>query len=298
MPSPSILDTLRRKPLLISDGAWGTELQARGLAPGDCPEAWCLDRPDSVRSIAEAYVAAGADLVKTNSFGGSRLKLESFGLAARAGEINEAAARLSREAAGSARHVLGSIGPSGRMLLLGDISEEELYNAFAEQAAALERGGADTICVETMSAPDEAALAIRAARERTACVVACTFTFERNVRGEYRTMMGAGPEEAALAALEAGAHLVGTNCGNGMARMVEIVRSLRAAAGPEIPLLVHANAGVPEVMDGRTVYPEGPDAMAAHLDALVAAGARIVGGCCGTGPAHIAALRRAADRLP
>jgi 5-methyltetrahydrofolate--homocysteine methyltransferase len=184
------------------------------------------------------------------------------------------------------------------MLMLGDISEEDLFNVFAEQAAALERGGADVICIETMSAADEAALAVRAARERTACVVACTFTFERNARGEYRTMMGTGPEEAALAALEAGAHLVGTNCGNGMARMVEILRRLRAAAGPEIPLLVHANAGAPEVVDGRTVYPESPDDMASHLEALVAAGARIVGGCCGTGPAHIAALRRTADRRP
>lgn len=298
MPFPSILDSLRRKGVLLSDGAWGTELQALGLAAGDCPEAWCLDRPDSVRSIAESYVAAGADLVKTNSFGGSRLKLESFGLAARAGEINEAAARLSRAAAGSGRHVLGSIGPCGRMLMLGDVTEAELYDAFAEQAASLERGGADTLCVETMSAPDEAAIAVRAARERTACAVACTFTFERNARGEYRTMMGTGPEEAARAALEAGAHLVGTNCGNGMARMVEIVRSLRAAAGPDVPLLVHANAGLPEIVGGRTVFPESPEAMASLLDELLAAGARIVGGCCGTGPAHIAALRRALDRRP
>lgn len=295
MTHSTLLDRIRSGRILVSDGAWGTQLQARGLPTGECPEQWCLDHPSIVREIARSYAEAGADLIKTNSFGGSRLKLAHYGLADRAVQINEAAARLSREGAGPDRRVLGSIGPSGILLMMGEVTEEEMIDAFAEQASALERGGADTLCIETMSATDEAVLAIRAARAHTSCEVACTFTFERNNRGEYRTMMGLSPEDAARAAVDAGAHLTGTNCGNGMARMIEIVRLMRSAIGPHVPLLVHANAGLPEIVNGAAVFPETPAEMASQVDALLEAGARIVGGCCGTGPAHISALRAAVD---
>ena len=278
--------------ILVSDGAWGTFLQQKGLQPGECPELWCVERPAEVLDIARSYVVAGADLIESNSFGGSRCKLEHYGLAARATEINEAAARISRQAAGSQAWVIASVGPTGKLLLMGDITEAELYGVFREQCKALEQGGADGLCIETMMAADEAAIAVRAAKENTACEVICTFTFDRTVHGDYRTMMGTTPAAAAQAVLEAGADIIGTNCGNGIERMIDIVREMRAAA-PQTPILVHANAGLPRNLNGVDVFPETPTDMAAQVKAIVVAGANIVGGCCGTTPDHIRAIKRA-----
>lgn len=277
---------------LISDGAWGTMLQQAGLVPGECPELWCLTHRDQVKKIASDYVAAGADMIETNSFGGTRFKLEFFGLAGKTGEINRAAAEISREAAGSDCLVLGSIGPTGKMLLMEDVTEEDLYNAFREQAEALAAGGVDAACIETMSALDEVGLAIRAVRENTALEVAATLTFERNNKGEYRTMMGVTPSQAAEFCLAQGAAVIGANCGNGFAQMVEVVREIRASA-PSAPILVHANAGMPKNVDGHTVFDETPEDAARHVPALLAAGVNIIGGCCGTTPAHIAAIAAA-----
>jgi 5-methyltetrahydrofolate--homocysteine methyltransferase len=282
--------------VLVSDGAWGTFLQKKGLQPGDCPELWCVERPADVADVARSYIAAGADMIETNSFGGTRIKLADYGLAPRAAEINEAAARISREAAGPDRHVIASVGPTGKMLMLGDVTETEVFDGFSEQAVALHRGGADALCIETMTAADEAALAVRAARESTSAEVICTFTFDRTASGGYRTMMGLSPVDAAQAALEAGAHIVGTNCGNGMAGMIDIVREMRAAF-PGVPILVHANAGLPAVVNGVNTWPEGPADMAGRVAALVEAGAGIVGGCCGTTPDHIRAIRRVIDAI-
>jgi len=241
-----------------------------------------------VREVGQRYIAAGADLITTNSFGGSTFKLAGYGLADRAQELNQAAAALSREAAGDA-FVMASIGPTGKMLLMGDVSEAELYESFRAQALALEAGGADACCVETMSAIDEAALAVRAVRENTDLEVVCTFTFDRPVEGGYRTMMGVSPEEMAEAMLAAGAHIIGTNCSQGPATMIPIVSALHAAA-PDTPILVQPNAGMPVHTDRGTVFPETPESFAAYVPALVAAGASIIGGCCGTSPAHIARL--------
>jgi len=291
-----IVEAVKSGKVLVSDGAWGTFLQKQGMKPGECPELWCIEHPSEVAGIGKSYVEAGADMIESDSFGGTHYKLEHFGLQDRVKEINEVAARLSRQAAGADRWVIASIGPTGKMLLLGDVTEDDLYNAFKEQAVALERGGADALCIETMSAIDEADLAIRAARENTRREVICTFTFERNTKGEYRTMMGVAPAAAAKAAVDAGAHIVGTNCGNGIERMIEIVKEMRQAV-PTTPILVHANAGLPRNVNGVDVFPETPEQMAAQVPALVAAGANIVGGCCGTTPAHIRAIRQAVDRL-
>jgi 5-methyltetrahydrofolate--homocysteine methyltransferase len=288
----SIVAKVKMGKVLVSDGAWGTFLQRKGLQPGECPELWNITRREDVLDIAKNYVDAGADMIETNSFGGTSFKLEHYGCAGRVREINRTAAQISREAAGPDRHVIASIGPTGKMLIMGDVTEQQLFDAFAQQATALEDGGADALCIETMSAIDEAVIAVKAAKEATRCEIICTFTFEKTLQDEYRTMMGARPEESVIAARDAGASVIGANCGNGIARMVKIVSLVRKAV-PDAPILIHANAGQPQIVDGETVFPETPEQMAGMIADLVKAGAGIVGGCCGTTPAHIRAMKNA-----
>ncbi len=290
-----LLDVIKQKNVLVSDGAWGTLLQQRGLTGRDCPEIWNLERPNAVEDVAATYLHAGSDAVETNSFGGNRVMLGRHGLGEQATRINRSAAVLSRRAAGEDRFVLGSMGPTGTILMMGEVSKATIFEAFAEQAQALEAGGADAACIETFTALDEATLALRAVRENTNLTRICTFTFERTADGDYRTMMGTSPEEAASALIEAGAEIIGTNCGNGMERMIEIIARLRRTA-PETPLLVHANAGLPRLIEGREVYPETPEVMAGFVPKLIEAGANMIGGCCGTGPEHIVAIRQAVDQ--
>ncbi len=282
----SILKALQAKKILISDGAWGTFFQLKGLKPGECPELWNIEHPDEVLDIARSYILAGSDIIETNSFGGSSIKLEGYGLKERAFEINKAAASISRKAAGREHLVLGSIGPTGKLLMMEEISEAQLYESIREQALALEDGGADALVVETMTDLQEALIAVRAARENTGLEVACTMTFDKTVSGEFRTMMGVSPAEMTQALVEAGVNMLGTNCGHGMKDMEGIVKEIRKV-DEKIPVLVHANAGIPVYHEGKTLYPESPEIMAGYINPLITAGANIVGGCCGTTPEHI-----------
>jgi 5-methyltetrahydrofolate--homocysteine methyltransferase len=284
--------SLKEGRVLISDGAWGTFLQASGLLPGECPELWNLSHRDEVAAIARSYVEVGADMILTNSFGANPARLSHYGEEDKCFELNRAAAEISRSEAGESVFVAGSMGPSGAMLAAGEITEEVLYDGFLRQAEGLASGGVQALCVETMSDPIEAALAVRAGREATDLPVFCTYTFKKMPSGEYRTMTGARVEEAVSAAKTAGAGVIGTNCGNGFSQMIEIVKEIRSFDG-NTPILVHANAGIPVYRDGMTVYPEGPQTMALRVGELVSAGANIIGGCCGTGPEHIRALIKA-----
>jgi len=290
-----LLERMREKKILVSDGAWGTMLQARGLSAGQCPELWNVTRPEEVRAIAAAYARAGSDMVLTNTFGGSRLSLKNYGLQDRVGELNQAGARLSLEGAPSAV-VAASIGPTGELLSpLGSVTEQELEEVFAEQIGAILKAGVRVLCVETMSAVEEAACAVRAAKALDGEVeVIATMTFSPSAKG-FRTMMGVDPARAAEVLARCGADVLGANCGNGMAQMVPIVREFRRWT--EKPLLVHANAGLPELEEGRPVYKETPAWMARFVPELIEAGARIIGGCCGTTAEHITAIREAVDKL-
>lgn len=281
-----ILDRIAQGKVLVSDGAWGTFLHLKGLKADECPESWNLKRPDDVLEIARSYVEAGADIILTNSFGASPLKLEGYGLEAQAFELNRCAAELSRQAAGDKALVMGSIGPTGKMVMMGEASAPEVYKGFMEQARALAEGGADGIVIETMTDPEEARMAIEAARKATELDVACTFTFTKNQDGTYRTIMGTDVASYLEMAKAAGADIIGANCGNGTAGMIEIVREIRGL-DPDIPVLVHANAGLPVYEDGKTVFPESAEEMSSQMGELVASGANIVGGCCGTTPEHI-----------
>lgn len=295
MPKQRIVDVLRTGAILVSDGAWGTFLHQKGLKPGECPESWCLTRFDDVVDIAKSYADAGADMVEADSFGGTSFKFEHYGLQDKVAEINEAAARASRQAAGPDKWVIASVGPTGELLCTGDVTKEDLYNAFKEQVVALEKGGADAVCIETMSDIDEAVQAIKATKENTNLEVICTFSYEITKKGDFKSMMGVAPGVGAKACYEAGADIVGTNCGNGMERMIIIVKEMRAAV--DCPILCHANAGLPENIDGHDVFPETPEQMAALVPEIVAAGCNVIGGCCGTTPAHIRAMKDVALTL-
>lgn len=282
---------------LVSDGAWGTFLHEKGLKSGECPEYWNIEHPEAVYEIAKGYIDAGADTIETNSFGGNRFKLSAYGFGDQVFEINRRAAELSRNAAGNDKYVLGSIGPTGKMLILGDVTDEELYDAFREQAMALYQGGADALVIETMTDLDEATIAVRAARENTPCEVICTMTFDHLQSGEFRTMMGISPTDMVHALKAAGADMIGANCSNGIEGMIHITEEIRSV-DKEIPVLIHANAGLPVLQGTCTVFPESPEMMAAFAPRLAIAGANIIGGCCGTTPEHIHLLSEVLKKKP
>lgn len=288
---PLIAELVAARPI-ITDGAWGTQLQAKGLEVGACPDAWNLSCPDKVEEVARAYVDAGSQVILTNTFGANRFTLVRHDLAGKVAQINRAGVEISRRAAGGRAKVFASVGPSGVMLMMGQVKPEELEAAFAEQTAAIAEGGADAIVLETFSDPAELLLAIAAAKRTGLPVVAC-MSFDSG-KNKDRTMMGTTPEQAAKQATEAGADCIGTNCGQGVEGFVAIAQ--RLAAATDRPIWIKANAGLPEVINGQTVYGQTAEGFANVVPRLIEAGATFVGGCCGTSPAFIAAIAKKLGR--
>lgn len=288
----TILERIAEGEILFCDGAMGTFLQAKGLAAGECPELWCVDRVADVRDVHQRYRDAGSDIVECNSFGGTRYKLSHYELQDRAAEINRAAAAIAREVAADTQHVLGSVGPTGAFLQpYGMETEESFYEAFKTQLVALEEGGADAVIIETMTAIEEARVAIRAAKENTGLTVVASFTFDPQVGGGYATMMGLRPAQAAEEAIAAGADIIGANCGTGPDHMLGVVKQYREAVSDAV-IMAMPNAGMPEIENGETVFRETPEQMAEKAPILVESGARIIGGCCGTTPEHIGEMKK------
>lgn len=281
---------LKDGPVLF-DGAMGTTLMAAGLPPGDTPELWNEEAPATVADIYRAYYGAGAHVVHTNTFGANPLKLEDRGIGARMTALNRAAARAAREACPAGKFVAGDMGPTGKMLApLGDVTAEEMEAGFLQQADALLAGGVDLLSIETMFSLDEALAALRAAKRAGAPLVAASITYNRTKNGFF-TMMGESLEQCVKALEEAGADVVATNCTQGSEEMVALTEALRRRT--DRPLLVQPNAGKPESRKGVTIYRQSPEEFARDAKAIRAAGADMIGGCCGTTPEFIRAMARA-----
>lgn len=284
-----LIERLLAEAPVLTDGAWGTQLQALGLAPGACADEWNLSHPERVEQVARGYVEAGCRVILTNTFRANRLALEGSDLADQVEAINRAGVEISRRAAASRALVFASIGPSGKLLLTGQVSQDELHRVFAEQARALATAGADGLVVETMCDLEEARVALAAARETGLPVVVC-LVFDSG-KEKDRTMMGTTPEQVAEALAAAGADAIGANCGRGIADYVPVCRRLRVAT--DRPIWIKPNAGLPQVVDGQIVYRTTPAEFAGYGPALAEAGASFIGGCCGTGPAFLQALGQA-----
>ena len=282
---------------ILADGAMGTMLFQAGLQFGDPPEAWNLDRPDVVRGVHRAYLAAGSRILLTNTFGGNRLRMKLHGRGAMVEEINRAAAGLLRaevDAAATGALVAGDIGPSGEIVApLGALPFDEAVDVFAEQAAALAGAGVDLIWIETMSDLNEMRAAVQGVRRAAPGIpLIATMTFD--TRG--RTMMGVTPEQAVTALAAWGADAVGGNCGNGPDELVPVIERMHASA-PDVVLVAKSNAGIPGLVDMRAVYTTDPQTMATDGLAMRQAGATIVGACCGSTPEHVRAIGEALAAL-
>jgi len=291
MATDRLTPLLAQRPWLLADGAMGSNLFARGLTTGEAPELWNTEHPAQIRDLQRSFIEAGADIILTNSFGGNRHRLKLHKAEDRVAELNEAAAGLARAEADRADHVVlvgGSIGPTGEILEpLGPLAAADARECFAEQAAALARGGADILWIETMSSAEETEAAIEGAR-RTGLPIVTTLSFDTN----GRTMMGITPAELAGLSHKHSLAACGSNCGVGAAELVASIVNLAAAADPAAILVAKANCGIPQYVDGAIQFNGTPEVMTEYARLALDAGARIIGGCCGTTPEHLRAMRQ------
>lgn len=292
-----LLETLKER-VLVSDGAMGTQLMAAGLEAGACGEIWNVHHPEKIVRIQQRYVAAGSDCLITNTFGGNGLMLKRHGHFEDLADINHAAARLAREAFGSSEgYVLGDVGPVGGVLEpYGDLKVEEVREAVRIQIKALLEGGVDAIIIETQTDLNETKLGIEAAKEFGAACIIASLAYDKSLDGTmFKTMMGVAPETAAEELSAAGAHIIALNCGTGvdMAVAERIIKEYKEAA--DCYTMAQPNAGLPVLENLKAVYKQTPQDMVGSLDNLLAVGVNIVGGCCGSTPDHIRAIRQKVD---
>ena len=277
----------------VFDGAMGTMLHQAGLKPGQCPELWNIEEPAKITAIHRQYVAAGATIIETNTFGANRIKLSHYGLENKVAALNTAAVTAAREAAGIQTKVAGSVGPTGKFIApLGDLSFDSAYEVFYEQISALDQAGIDYIIIETIIDIQEMRAALLAAKAATRKPIICQLSFQ----ADGRTVTGTDPRTAAITLEALGANVIGANCSLGPAQLLPVIETL--AQNCSIPLSVQPNAGMPQLVNGQTIFPMTAAEMANWIPRLVAAGATYIGGCCGTTPAHIKAIRQAIDSLP
>lgn len=290
----TLQELLAERSHLLVDGAMGTELFARGLTAGDPPEEWNLEIPDRVTDVHLGYIKAGSDVVLTNSFGGSAFRLKLHNLDDRVVEINRAAAEVARAAVdASDRPVLvaGSMGPTGELLEpMGALTPDSAAAAFADQAEGLTLGGADLLWVETMSSLDEAGAAIAGARSVSDLPIVVTMSYDT----AGRTMMGVTGAQAVEHFVSLGVAGIGANCGNNLAQNEEAIAEILAGAG-DIPVIIKANAGIPEFKGDELTYTGSPEIMAAHTKRMMDLGVRVIGGCCGTSTEHVELMRKTID---
>jgi len=286
----NILIRLQRGEIITGDGALGTMLMRRGFKHGEAPELFNVEKPQIIEEIAGLYLDAGAEIIETNTFGASPLRLEQFLLGNRMEELNRAAVEAVRRVVGKKAYIAGSVGPSGRNFEpLGDAEPEQIFDNFAAQIRILVEAGVDIICIETMMDTTEAVLAVKAARAVSAEIpIIATMTFNKTPHGFF-TLFRNSVKDAADTLKEAGADIIGSNCGDGMESMVCIAREFRQYT--KLPLIIQGNAGLPTNGENGLVYPGTPEYMAEKTDELLDIGVQIIGGCCGTTPEHIRAIR-------
>jgi 5-methyltetrahydrofolate--homocysteine methyltransferase len=283
----NLTELLTKKKILVSDGATGTELAKRGLSAGDCPELWNVDHPDKVAAVCASYVQAGSDIILTNTFGGSRIKLQKFNLENRVAELNTAGVKAAKTAAaGTQTLVFASVGPSGDFMEpLGTITEQEMTEIFSQQITSLITAGADGIVIETMMSLEEAVCALRASKQVNPKIpVIVSLTYSHSDIG-FVTLMGTTPKIAVELLTKNNVDVIGANCGLGTKTMISLTKELRSLTNK--PLWIKPNAGLPELVDGKTVYRETPAQVVESISEIIDCGAQIVGGCCGFTPEHI-----------